>query len=146
MSKKTHCTMVVLSGLSSLFCEDLRCVVPIHLMTTHEKLKLSPSTKSATADKFIITKKTWAVSNVEIAVIKHVKIKTVKPTQHRLLIFYQKFQILWCKIEINKKIECWVTFCFWVWLNLTLVLRFLISNKFYYVQTAKIVNSKNDSC
>ena len=50
--------MVLLSGLSSLFCEDLRCVVPIHLMTTHEKLKLSPSTKSATDDKFIITKKT----------------------------------------------------------------------------------------
>ena len=63
MSKKTHCTMVVLSGLSSLFCEDLRCVVPIHLMTTHEKLKLSPSTKSATADKFIITKKN--ISSVE---------------------------------------------------------------------------------
>ena len=44
-----------------------------------EKLKLSPSTKSATADKFIITKKTQeAVSNVEITVIKHMKIKTVR--------------------------------------------------------------------
>ena len=44
-----------------------------------EKLKLSPSTKSATADKFIITKK-QAVSNVEITVIEHVKRKTVKRT------------------------------------------------------------------
>ena len=44
-----------------------------------EKLKLSPSTKSATANKFIITKKTQeAVSNVEITVIKHMKIKTVR--------------------------------------------------------------------
>ena len=34
-------------------------------------LKLSPSTKSATADKFIITKKTQeAVSNAEITVLK----------------------------------------------------------------------------
>ena len=40
-----------------------------------KKLKLSPSTKSATADKFIITKKPQeAVLNVEISVIKHVKI------------------------------------------------------------------------
>ena len=34
-------------------------------------LKLSPSTKSATADKFIITKKTQeAVPNAEITVLK----------------------------------------------------------------------------
>ena len=45
-----------------------------------EKLKLSPSTKSATADKFIITKKKpqEAVSNVDITVIKQMKIKTVR--------------------------------------------------------------------
>ena len=37
-----------------------------------EILKLSPSTNSATADKFIITKKKTqeAVSNIEITVIK----------------------------------------------------------------------------
>ena len=30
--------------------------------------------------------------------------------------------------------------------NITLVLRFMISNKFYYFQTAKVVNSKDVSC
>ena len=36
-----------------------------------------------------------------------------------------------------------MTFCFWACvINITLVLRFTESNKFYYVQTAKVVNSK----
>ena len=75
------------------------------------------------------------------------KIKTVKSNVPSINYSYfaKSFNLFCCKIEIVKKIKCWVTLCFWVWLNITLVLRFMKSNKFYYVQTAKVVDSKNGS-
>ena len=84
-----------------------------------KKLKLSLSTKKIKE----------AVSNVEITVIKQKQLN--RRTQHQLPIFCQNFQIFCCKIEVVKKIKYWVTFWFWVWLNITLMLRFMKSNKFY---------------
>ena len=47
--------MVVLSGLSSLFCENY-VLSQFARLNEVEQLKLSPSTTSATADKFITNK------------------------------------------------------------------------------------------
>ena len=49
----------------------------------------------------------------------------------------QKSSNFCCKINIFEKIKWFFAS------NITLVLRFMISNKFYYVQTGKVVNSKN---
>ena len=76
-------------------------------------------------------------NNVEITVtIKTISCK-IKGNQHQLPIFCQNFQIFCCKIEIFEKIN---DVLFLAVTNTTLVSRFMKSNKFYFVQTAKIVN------
>ena len=146
-----HCNMVVLSGLPSLFCEDLNLW---GFVGNNDSCKLmnvsclnSRNYKNQTfyqVQKVLLLinlspqkKAPEAVLTVEITVIKK---KTVKCTQYQLPIFCQNFRIFCCKIEIVEKIKCWVTFCFWVWLKIKLVLRFMKSNKFYYAQSAKVVN------
>ena len=99
-----------------------------------ERFKLSPSTKSATIDKFITKKHKEAVSNIELTVTI-LNQKYPASTTHIL----QKFSNFYCKIEI------FVAFYTYFASNITLVLRFMISNKFYYVQTAK-VNSEDVIC
>ena len=49
------------------------------------------------------------------------------------------------KIEIPKKINCWVTFCFALGVTKHHA-GVKIRNKFYYVQTAKVLNLKHGSC
>ena len=85
-----------------------------------------------------------AVSNVEITGIKQKQLNETYPTS-AITHILPKFSFFNCKSEIVKKIKCWLTLFFWVSLNITLVLRFMKSNKFYYIQTAKVKNSKNGS-
>ena len=92
MSKKTH-NMVVLSELSSLFCEGFDICVMLcracNLMMIHAKWIRNPlthgtktiktftkSTKNTTANKLVTQKKTIreAVSNVEITVTKQIQL------------------------------------------------------------------------
>ena len=68
--KKAQCNMVVLSGLSRLFCEDFNLMFCCNLMTIHanwmcqtltqgiEKIKTFTKYKKCSADKFIFTKNT----------------------------------------------------------------------------------------
>ena len=71
------------------------------------------------------------------------KIKTfllITGTQHQLLIFHQIFQIFVVKLKLLRR---WIESLLLGMTEITLVLRFKTSNKFYYVQTVKDVNSKD---
>ena len=113
---------------------NVSCLISIKEL---EQSKLSSSTKSATVDKVITRKHKEAESKTEFIVTKYKLLNTWYPasTSHIL----EKFSHFYCKIEIFVAFHRYFAF------NITLVLRFMMRNKFYYVQTAN-VNSKNASC
>ena len=122
MSKKTH-NMVVLSELSSLFCEDFDICVMLcracNLMMIHAKWIRNPlthgtktiktftkSTKNTTANKLVTQKKNNTRSSVECwdHCDKTNSISLIESTQHQLIISCQSLHIFCWKIETVEKI------------------------------------------
>ena len=63
-------------------------------------------------------------------------------TQYQLPIFYKNFQILAEKLKFLRKSSHFLLLALhWCWM-----LKFMISKKFHYVQTSKVVNSKDAIC
>ena len=110
------------------------CVIP--QLKELEQLKLSPSTKSAAADKFITQK---------------YKLKQTKPRNnvkgwdyfdhHQIFIFCQNYFVVKLKLLRNSS-----DFLVLDVINITFVLRFVKSNKFYYVKTTKVIDWTSFSC
>ena len=94
-----------------------------HALTPGIRTKLSSSTKSATVDKFIAKTHKEGVSNLEITVKKKKLLNQKYPASSPHIL--QKFSNSCCKIEI------FIAFHLYFTSNITLVLRFMIRNKFY---------------
>ena len=92
---------------------------------------------------FIITKKHKKQCRMLIKEKHCDRIKTVKSNVPS--INYPFFAKIFKFFVVKLKIKCWVTFCFWVWLNITLLLRIKKSNKVHFVQTTEFANSKTAS-
>ena len=145
MDQKIH-SMVVLSELSSLFVKISIKLLLRNLLNdmmhakwlchalTQEISRTSKIRYTLVKFSFITKKHKEAVPNVEFTVWQNQRYPA--STTHIL----EKFSNFCSKIEI------FVAFHIYFASNITLVLRVMISNKFYYyVQTAK-VNSKDVSC
>ena len=81
------------------------------------------------------------MSNVEMTLTKQIKLVKLKISSINYPYFAKEIKFC-CKIEIFEKIK-------WFFasnIHHMLVLRFMISNKFYYVETVKVLNSKDVSC
>ena len=94
-------------------------------------------------DQFITKKIQKVVSNVEITVKKLKQLDKSKVPSIKYPYSAKLFSIFCFEIEIHESISDFLLMCV---TNITLVLMFMKSNKFYDVRTAKVVNSKDVVC